>query len=405
MIPISLGFSLLQAAIVIAATKPSPFGYRNSCNSIGAEGTSCLTYDTSAASAFCSAAITVPTTTITFYSNRTDTYDVTSATLVATTYASPPATTTTLFFNSTVTIEYGSSTSYVSTFTAIHRHSVHLSQTSDDRYKPPRASAGCIKRSAVLLFVIRQTTWPRWRHGSVRLLWLSNSNGNKLCHDHECGMGDIDKHCLFMDYLILQMHKLTRNQEVGTVTITPTVTVTNSVLKSATISTTRVITTDIPHFTNATLTKYITTTTTVNQPSAIPTDSFNIFYYNATALSTLYGRGVNTTSGKGTLIAFGGAADTFVLDTQLRLSDRTDDNEFTSKNTQDPVPYLFLGDTADTANVPTCTVCDGYLHCDYPGTSNDVFALCDGYLALGPGKNFVGLPQCVVIGLEYSLRA
>ena len=82
------------------------------------------------------------------------------------------------------------------------------------------------------------------------------------------------------------------------------------------------------------------------------------------------------------------AADSFTLDSEKRLVDTTDGNAFIAKNNKDVYPFQLLQTKAATANTPTCSACNGVLRCDYPGTKGNTFALCYGYLALGPPDVF-----------------
>lgn len=58
---------------------------------------------------------------------------------------------------------------------------------------------------------------------------------------------------------------------------------------------------------------------------------------------------------------------------------------FIERNSRDPYPFLFVSENlSDFANVSQCSVCNSTLSCDYPGTSGNNFAYCNGFLALGP---------------------
>ena len=102
------------------------------------------------------------------------------------------------------------------------------------------------------------------------------------------------------------------------------------------------------------------------------------------------------------------AADSFGLDSQGRLIDLSDDNQFIARNTDDLYPFELLRTKAATKNVPICSACGGKLQCDYPGTSDNTFALCYGYLALGPKSIFGkdsdnnGDVDCTLIDLQFS---
>lgn len=55
-----------------------------------------------------------------------------------------------------------------------------------------------------------------------------------------------------------------------------------------------------------------------------------------------------------------------------------------AKNSVDLYPFQLLKTKAPSVNTPVCSACGGALQCDYPGTTGNTFALCYGYLALGP---------------------
>ena len=90
------------------------------------------------------------------------------------------------------------------------------------------------------------------------------------------------------------------------------------------------------------------------------------------------------------------------------LVDSTDGDAFITKDSQNVYPFQLLQTTAATANTPTCSACNGKLQCDYPGTKGNVFALCYGYLSLGPESVFGkdsdgdGHVDCVPIVLQYK---
>ena len=82
------------------------------------------------------------------------------------------------------------------------------------------------------------------------------------------------------------------------------------------------------------------------------------------------------------------AADNFKLDLFGRLVDVTAGNAFITKNKNDLYPFELLRTSATADNTPICSACNGELQCDYPVTQNNTFAMCYGYLALGPPSVF-----------------
>lgn len=137
--------------------------------------------------------------------------------------------------------------------------------------------------------------------------------------------------------------------------------------------------------------KVIVTTSRLTIPSSTPA-SFFIYYYdpvsNATQPSPQFLSSDTAPGGSGLVLSPQSAADSFSLDTQGRLIDLSDDNQFIARNTDDLYPFELLRTKAATKNVPTCSACAGKLQCDYPGTSDNTFAMCYGYLALGPKSIF-----------------
>ena len=101
-------------------------------------------------------------------------------------------------------------------------------------------------------------------------------------------------------------------------------------------------------------------------------------------------------------------ADFFTVDGMSRLVDVTAGRLFMAKNTEDLYPFALLQTTADVSNTPVCEACGGRLECDFPGTTGNVFALCYGFLALGPRGVFGldadenGEVDCVVVDLLFK---
>ena len=97
-----------------------------------------------------------------------------------------------------------------------------------------------------------------------------------------------------------------------------------------------------------------------------------------------------------------------MIDSQGRLHDITGNDAFIAKNTDDLYPFELLQTTAPTSDIPLCSACNGVLQCDYPGTIGNTFALCYGYLALGPpnvfgiDSNGDGHVDCVPITLQFK---
>jgi hypothetical protein len=133
------------------------------------------------------------------------------------------------------------------------------------------------------------------------------------------------------------------------------------------------------------------TTSTVTQSYPTPT-SFNIYYTNSSSNDTNppanFFKAIEAPGGSGIVLAPEAAADNFMLDSQDRLVDTTGGDAFIAKNTDDLYPFELLQTTAATSNIPICSACEGILHCNYPGTTGNTFALCYGYLALGPPDVF-----------------
>ena len=158
-----------------------------------------------------------------------------------------------------------------------------------------------------------------------------------------------------------------------------------------------------------TLTSVTTSILTTSSPT--PT-SFNIYYTNSSSGEpnppANFFKAVTAPGGSGIVLTPEAAADSFMLDSLDRLVDTTGGDEFIAKNSDDLYPFELLQTTAATSNTPICSACNGKLQCDYPGTSGNRFALCYGYLALGPpnvfGKdsNGDGLVDCVVIDLLFK---
>lgn len=146
--------------------------------------------------------------------------------------------------------------------------------------------------------------------------------------------------------------------------------------------------------------------------TSLPTpSSFNIYYINSTAHQTSpsnnFFHAVTAPGGSGIMLAPEATADNFGLDDLKRLVDLTDGG-FLTKNTADLYPFEFLQTGATTLDTPICDACNGVLTCNYPGTIGNTFALCYGFLALGPpgvfGKdaNNDGMVDCVPIALQYK---
>ena len=82
------------------------------------------------------------------------------------------------------------------------------------------------------------------------------------------------------------------------------------------------------------------------------------------------------------------AADNFFINAFGQLVDITDGDGFLAKNGQDLFAFQLLKTKAASKNVPLCSACGGTLQCNYPGTTGNTFAMCFGYLALGPPDVF-----------------
>lgn len=162
---------------------------------------------------------------------------------------------------------------------------------------------------------------------------------------------------------------------------------------------------------NATSTLLFTSTSTITTASPTPTQ-FNVFFTNSTSNSTgpsaNFIKAVTAPGGSGFVLTSEAGADTFSLDSAGRLVDVTDGNKYLSKNKDDLYPFQLLRTEAPSKNTPLCSACGGSLHCNYPDTSGNTFALCYGYLALGPksafGKDSDGNGQvdCTPIKLQFK---
>lgn len=139
---------------------------------------------------------------------------------------------------------------------------------------------------------------------------------------------------------------------------------------------------------------------------------FNIYYVDSSSNSTsppanFFSAGT-APGGSGLVLSPEAAADSFSLDSSNMLVDITDGNKFIRKNLDDLYPFLLLSTEAASKNTPICSACVGVLHCDYPGTQGNVFALCYGYLALGPKHVFGkdsdgdGVIDCEPIKLQFK---
>jgi len=144
-------------------------------------------------------------------------------------------------------------------------------------------------------------------------------------------------------------------------------------------------------------------TTTSPTPS-----SFNIYYtLNSTQPASFF-QAELAPGGSGIVLAPQSQADFFTIDGMKRLVDVTAGGLFIAKNTEDIYPFDFLKATADPRDTPLCEACDGQLTCNYPGTRDNVFALCHGFLALGPkaildqDADGNGVDDCVRIDLMFK---
>ncbi|KAK5175300.1 uncharacterized protein LTR77_000438 [Saxophila tyrrhenica] len=137
-------------------------------------------------------------------------------------------------------------------------------------------------------------------------------------------------------------------------------------------------------------TVYSTFTQTKVITSVIATSStapatFNIYYVDSTDNSSAPHNNFFQTvraPGHGIVLANDANADSFGVDSLGRLVDLTL-GLFISRNTDNVYPWEFLVARAESANTPICSLCNGILSCDYPGTVGNTFAICEGALALG----------------------
>jgi hypothetical protein len=153
------------------------------------------------------------------------------------------------------------------------------------------------------------------------------------------------------------------------------------------------------------------TTSTITQSYPTPT-SFNIYYTNSSSKDTNppanFFKAIEAPGGSGIVLAPEAAADNFMIDSQGRLHDTTGEDAFIAKNIDDLYPFELLQTTAAASDIPTCSACNGVLQCNYPGTVGNTFALCYGYLALGPpdvfgnDSNGDGHVDCVPITLQFK---
>ncbi|KAK5125961.1 hypothetical protein LTR85_011316 [Meristemomyces frigidus] len=153
---------------------------------------------------------------------------------------------------------------------------------------------------------------------------------------------------------------------------------------------------------NGTVTSTRTIAKTITTASPVPT-AFNIFYTNRTddgVTTQSFARAANVTGGSGTFVLFGGSRDTWDIDNSRRLINDNEPGDFMATNTPYLHPYAFLVSIAPTADTPTCAGCNGTLLCNYPGDSDDQFAMCNGVLALLPPPAVD--PDCSNITLQYQ---
>lgn len=162
----------------------------------------------------------------------------------------------------------------------------------------------------------------------------------------------------------------------------------------------------IPMVANATFIANSTSTATITTSSPLPTN-FNLLYSNSTSGSAptiFYGRAVNLTDTDSTAVCFNSDTtpiDLWSLTTTGMLEDMSDNDDFGAKNTYDLSPWLFLVNSSTTANTPMCIGCDGALLCNYPNTTGNEFAVCQGCLALGPPGS-LDAATCTPITLRYD---
>lgn len=192
----------------------------------------------------------------------------------------------------------------------------------------------------------------------------------------------------------------------STFVTTPTRTVTQSVndtrIFTVTVSSPTSVATTVP----GTLTITQTSIVTIKGPSPTPS-SFNIYYTdNSTSTATAhFFQADPAPGGDGIVITTKDGADFFSIDGMKRL---VDGDLFLTKNDVDIYPFALLQTTAENAYTAICDGCGGKLHCDFPGTTGNVFARCFNYLALGQPEYFGqdadgdGEPDCVVIDLLFK---
>lgn len=126
-----------------------------------------------------------------------------------------------------------------------------------------------------------------------------------------------------------------------------------------------------------------TTTITVSSPSSTPA-SFYVYYTSAS--STFYGSLVTPPMGTGTVVGF-------PQQTPGTPFDLTNPRAVFDKNAVDIYPWIILDSSGEAGFPLVCTACDG-LQCNYIGETDDVWGVCDGYLALGRSGNFSGHSDC-----------
>lgn len=136
-------------------------------------------------------------------------------------------------------------------------------------------------------------------------------------------------------------------------------------------------------------TSVVTTTTTVTSASSTPANFY--VYYTDSASSTRYASIIPAPEGTPRVVAFPSSTP----GTAFNLNNV---NAVFDKQPEDIYPWIYL-DTTGTAGYPLiCSACTN-LTCNYIGESNDVFAVCDSYLALGLVGNFTGRSDCVQVTL------
>ncbi|KJX99754.1 hypothetical protein TI39_contig352g00029 [Zymoseptoria brevis] len=191
--------------------------------------------------------------------------------------------------------------------------------------------------------------------------------------------------------------------QLGTTTIRGTTFFTNVTTATATVLRTETRTITVPRTIAATSTRTITRTISTSLPTPTPA-RFRI-YYNATSPSStsttrIYGGRTTAPADPSVYeIAFTPRTlpDEFALNSASQLVDLTFFRTITTRNRQDPYPFVFLNSAADAQGeegqgliVPTCSICDGELTCG----SDYQFAVCleEGLLALGPDGDWA-VPQ------------